>query len=283
MREQIARRNTWIAVGVSVFLLFVMVIAYVQLPLKKARATIAADTSKYEGLKTEADGLPKAQEEQRKAEDKTDYLRTQLTFFRQRYRTLNFGDINGTSAVQIANRQIAWRRWLNEYFSDYGLAVQTELVTAARQTGVVLNSKINVGAPPSAPEQVIVPANGLFRPTGAALEVSVAGPLPSIIRFFDRINDSSILLLVGRDLKLEGESPNITATVSITPYLLAAGIGAPIGTSVTAGAGAAGAGAAGGSSGGMSSGSPSASPVASGSSSSSSSSGSGSPTGSPAP
>ena len=163
MREQIARRNTWIAVGVFVFLLIVAIVVYVQFVLKPTRAAITADEGKYQSLKTEADGLPKAQEDQRKAEDKTDYLRTQLTFFRQRYRTLNFGDINGTSAVQIANRQIAWRRWLNEYFSDYGLAVQTELVTAARQTGVVLNSKINVGAPPAAPEQVIVPANGLFR------------------------------------------------------------------------------------------------------------------------
>ena len=263
MREQIARRNTWIAVGVFVFLLIVAIVVYVQFLLKPTRAAITADQSKYQSLKTEADGLPKAQEDQRKAEDKTDYLRTQLTFFRQRYRTLNFGDINGTSAVQIANRQIAWRRWLNEYFSDYGLAVQTELVTAARQTGVVLNSQINVGAPPAAPEQVIVPANGLFRPTGNPLEVSVSGPLPSIISFFDRINDSSILFMVGRDLKLEGESPNITATVSITPYLLAAGIGAPIGTSVTAGAGAAGAGVPGADAeGGPSPVSPSASPSA---------------------
>ncbi len=244
MREQLAKRNTWIAVGVFVFLLILTIVLYIQMILKPARLKIASDKANYETLLAEANKLKSAQEAQTKAEDRTDYLRTQLTYFRQRYRTLNFGDINGTEAVQIANRQIAWRRWLNEYFSDYGLAVQTELITAARQTGVVLNSDISVGAPPAAPEQVVIPANGLFRPTGGPLKVSVAGPLPSIIRFFDRINDSSVLFLVGTDLKLEGESPSITATVSITPYLLAAGIGAQIGTSVTAG-GAGGAAVAG--------------------------------------
>lgn len=248
MREQLAKRNTWIALGVSIFFLIVAVVVYVQFLLKPTRAAIDKDQQAYDALVKTAQGLPAAQEAQRKAEDKTEYLRTQLAFFRQRYRTLNFGDIGGTSPLQIANRQIAWRRWLNEYFTDYGNAVRTELLTAAQQTGVQLKSEIKVGAPPAAPELVVPPANGLFRPTGEPLKVSVAGPLPSIIRFLDRVNDSSILFLVGRDLKLEGESPNITATVSITPYLLAAGVGAPIGTSVAAaGAGAAaGTGAEGG-------------------------------------
>jgi hypothetical protein len=128
-----------------------------------------------------------------------------------------------------------------------------------------------VDAPPRAPEDLAIPANGFFRPTSnsnnGVLSVTVTGTLTNVMRFFNRVNISPILMVVGT-LKLDsasggttpggtggfggppgsapaanvatGEPNQITATFTLTPYLLAAGPG----VTLTAGGAAAATGAA---------------------------------------
>jgi hypothetical protein len=230
MQEKIIKRNIIIAISVTVFLLIVMVVAWGQLLVKPQNAAIAAAELKYQDRKKVADALPTALTEKRKAEDQRQYLEGQLAFFRSRYRSLYFGAINDTNpAIQEAAREVAWRRWMNEYHVGYGIALKRELEAAANATGVTISSAIKVSAPPRAPEEVAPTSNGLFRPTSSPMSMTIVGTLPAILQFFNRINQSSILMVVDRNLKLEGYSPEIKATFSLTPYLLAAGPGAKLG------------------------------------------------------
>jgi hypothetical protein len=248
-QEKKIRQSIWIILGVGIALTIALAVGLVQTVVKKQREQIAATQASYERSLAVAKRLPEALAAQRKAEDAKAYVATQLAFFRQRYRSLPFGALEATqlsdaekrldadkqAALLVANRNIAWRRWMNEYASGYGVALKRELEDAANSTGVTLKTQIKVGNPPRAPEEAVPPANGLFRPTGGALPITVSGSLGNIMQFYNRINQASILMLVGSDIKFSGASPNITGTFSITPFLLASGNGAPI----TAGAAAA--------------------------------------------
>lgn len=193
----------------------------------------------YDSRKQLADGLQKALAAQRKSEDELAYVQDQMQFLtgtaqrKGRFRSLYFGNINGESDANKAARLVTWHRWLNEYYSGFGLALSDELVRIAQQSGVVLKttSKIQVDAPPRNPEDVKPPAHGFMMPlsnsNGGALSVTITGDLSHILQFFDGINQSSILMVVG-NIKLDGYSPLITATFTLTPYLLATGPGATV-------------------------------------------------------
>lgn len=191
----------------------------------------------YESRKQLADGLKKALAAQRKSEDELTYAKDQMQFLtgtaqrKGRFRSLYFGDINGSSDANQAARLVTWHRWLNEYYSGFGIALKDELVRIAQQTGVVLKttSKIQVDAPPRNPEDVKPPAHGFMMPlsnsNGGAISVTITGDLDHILQFFDGINQASILMVIS-NIKLAGYSPQITATFNITPYLMASGPGA---------------------------------------------------------
>jgi hypothetical protein len=238
--EKTIRRNIYIVLGLTVVLLIAMVFAWGTMLVKPQNAAIAKAQTDYQASKTVADRLPQAIADKTKAEDRRAYLRGQIAFFQQRYRSLRFGDINSTDPVrQKSEREIAWRRWQNEYFNDYGIALRQELINVANSTGVTINTAVKVVAPPRAPEEVAVPAYGLFKPTGGALAITITGTLSNIMQFFNRVNQSSILMLVDRNVRLEGYSPEIKATFSLTPYLLAAGPGVTLGTGTPGAAAAA--------------------------------------------
>jgi hypothetical protein len=253
------RRNIIILVVVTFLVLIGMSAAWFFVLVRPQREKSAALTTEYEDLQKKANTLKKNQEDQRLAEDKLSYLEGQLFLFRGSnenaavnglYRRLYFGDIQGDSPVNQRDRQIAWRSWMNEYHSanGFGPALLAELRRAEADALVGLkigsDNKIVVDAPPQRPEDVKVPANGLLKPLSAPnngdLTLEVTGAFPNILNFLQRLNRSSILMVVG-NIKLEGYQPNLKATFTITPYLLAAGKGVPL--TATSGGGAAGAGA----------------------------------------
>ncbi len=230
MQEKIIKRNIIIAVVVTLLLVIGMVAAWGTLLVKPQAKEIAETEGKYTERKQVADDLPKELENLKKAEDQRAYVEGQLAFFQHRYRSLYFGDISNTDPnVQQAARETTWRRWMNEFYTGYGIALRDELVNAANATGVTINTAVKVVAPPRAPEEVAAFASGLYKPTGGPLNVTITGSLSNILQFFNRINQSSILLLIDRNIRLEGYSPDIKVTFSLTPYLLAAGPGAKSG------------------------------------------------------
>ncbi len=260
--ESRIRRNIYILIGVAVFLLIAMIAAWYFVLIKKQKEEYAALQGQISARRDAASKLEANLIAQKKAEDRLRYLKNQIGFFRNvRYRNMSFPDIGpptGGTPVQKAARIATWQRWLREYFSEYGLALKNTLQSYANDAGVVINTSSKINAPPKAPEEVAVPPNGIFKPAGdAALGVTITGPLENVIRFFDRINTSNILMLIGT-IKLDsaaagggagggapgggpggapggggatsvglrpGVSPRITASFSLTPYLLASGPG----------------------------------------------------------
>lgn len=239
-QEKKLRQSIWIIIGVGIFLTIALAVGLVTQVVNKQRARIAAAEVVYKDKKTQADLLPTALNAKQKAEDEQQYVTGQLAFFRQRYRSLPFAGLEAAqitapglrddqkATLAISNRNVAWRRWMNEYSNGYGIALQRELIEAANATGVILKTSVTVGDPPKAPEETVPPTNSLFRPTGGALPVTIVGSLSNIMQFFNRINQSSILMLVNNDIKISGYSPDLTTTFSVTPYLLATGEGAPV-------------------------------------------------------
>lgn len=243
MKEAILRRNIIILVAVTFLLLVAMSAVWFFLLVRPQREEIAKVEEEYSKRKAKADSLKSALEQERQAKDRLAYLKGQSFFFRGSeenpavrglYRRLYFGDINGNNPIQERNRQEVWRAWMNEYHYAYGPALQRELRSAAddlptRRAPVLLEMpEIKVDAPPQKPEDVQAPSNGFLKPLSATnngdLQVSVTGDFPSIVRFLERLNRSSFLLVVG-NIKLEGYTPALKATFTITPYLVAAGEG----------------------------------------------------------
>ena len=231
------RRNIFILVGVTFLLLLMVTVAWFMLLVRPQKEQLTKTQATYDARKSLADGLPKALAAQRKSEDELSYAQDQMQFLtgtaqRQgRFRSLYFGEINGSSDANQAARLVTWHRWLNEYYSGFGFALSAELVRIAQESGVILKttSKIQVDAPPRNPEDVKPPTHGFMLPlsnsNGGALGVSITGDLSHILQFYNGINQSSILMVIG-NIKLVGYSPQITATFTLTPYLLASGPGA---------------------------------------------------------
>lgn len=231
------RRNIFILVGATFLLLLIITVAWFMALVRPQKEELTKTQATYDARKQLADGLQKALAAQRKSEDELIYAQEQMQFLsgtaqrKGRFRSLYFGDINGDSDANKAARLVTWHRWLNEYYSGFGFALSAELVRIAQQSGVILKttSNIQVDAPPRNPEDVIPPPHGFMLPlsnsNGGALGVSLTGDLSHILKFFDEINQASILMVIG-NIKLVGYSPQITATLNLTPYLLASGPGA---------------------------------------------------------
>ena len=266
MKESRITRNTFILLGVTVLLLIGAISAWYFALIRPQKALLATATTEYNTQLGIANELSSALTEQKKAEDRLVYLQGQMGFFKQRYRNLYFGDLGvdyaTETAPQKANREIAWRNWMNTYYYGYGPALKRELERAADAAGVVINTSISVVPPPKAPEEVAPPANGLLKPVGSggaaaggppgvagagaaggAMSVTVTGSMNNILRYFDSLNTYATLVNVGNiTLNNDPSSPTrVRASFSITPYLLASGPGSQAVYSGLAGTGAAGA------------------------------------------
>lgn len=265
--ESRIRRNIYILLGVTVFLLLAMTAGWFFALVRPQKELIVKTEASYTARKGVADRLEGALSDLKKTEDRKEYLNGQLAFFRQRYRSLPFGDIGSGEAtdtlVQKKERLAAWRRWLNEYFSEYGAELIRNLDEMAYASAVQITRSVKVDAPPKAPEEVVAPANGLFKPVGGGgINITVTGPFENVIDFFNRVNRSPILMVIGT-IKLSAqaaaatpaaqngqpntaaggapaatpsatEAPLIQASFTATPYLLASGPGVPLGGGVPA-------------------------------------------------
>jgi len=228
------KRNIIILVVLTFLILVGMSAGWFFVLVRPQKEEIAKVDTEYNNLKAKAAKLSGSLEEEQKAKDKLQYLEGQLNFFRGSmtsettpglYRRLYFGEIDGTTPLNIAARQKAWRMWMNEYHYAYGPALEAEL----RRINGLTNAKfplpaIKVEDPPQKPEDVKPPANGFMKPVSAALTLNVTGEFVEILKLLEAINHSSIFMVVG-NIKLTGTSPSISATFPVTPYLLAAGPG----------------------------------------------------------
>jgi hypothetical protein len=242
-----------------------MIAAWFFALIKPLKETTAKTEKEYDDEAAVARTLQQRLDEKKKAEDRKIYLEGQLAYFRQRYRNLRFGDIgsdpgNLTDAQRSA-RIAAWRAQLNEFYAGYNNTLRATLVSIANETGVTINiAPPKVDAPPRAPEDVTIPATGFFRPTSntnnGALNTTVTGSLSNIMRFFNRINYSQVLMVIGtvklEDASTGGSTPQggsgaatpvattaggrnpIRASFNVTPYLLAAGEGVKLGAGTAA-------------------------------------------------
>ena len=223
--ESTIKKRMYILAGVTVFLLISMVVAWGFALNRPLLENIQKERSSYEERRAVADKLPDALAARKAAEERREYVKGQLAFFRQRYRSLylDTGLETDTKEVKEAKTVQTWQRWMNEYYAGYGIALKRELEGIATASQVTIRSAIKVDPPPKAPEEVTPPPSGLLKPTtGGVLSVEIIGPYPAILQFLDRINQSRILMVVG-NIKLEGSSPFIRASFPITPYLVATG------------------------------------------------------------
>ena len=246
------RRNIIILVVVTFLVLIGMSAGWFFVLVRPQREEIAKTETQYEELKQKAGTLDANLKAKQVAEDKLNYLKGQLVFFRGGetdrlaqglYRRLYFGEIEGDTPANKAARDIAWRSWMNEYHYQFGPALQFELKRAEAESQVSLTMPaIKVDDPPQTPEAVKAPNNGFLKPLSAtnngSLSLTVSGTFQNILRFLENINHSNILMVVG-NIKLEGYSPTIKASFTVTPYLVAAGPGAKL--AATSGAPAEGA------------------------------------------
>jgi hypothetical protein len=299
-KEKLEKRNIIILIVVTVVLLAALLLGWFYGLVKPVEAERAEAQRAYETRKAIADRLEKAQVDQRKAEDRLVEVTGQVQFFRRLYRSLEFGAMGADPAseddVQKAERERTWRTWMREYFSGYASAFTATLDAKAAQSGVTLERSIKVANPPQTPEDVVPPPNGFLKPAvaggnsqggglaaaappslglagapggegGAAASGGVAvratGTLPQLIDFFQRLNNSPILMVV-QNIKLDSSLgggttgrqnglgttglstgsfpglatqtqrqptsgvPKVTASFSVVPYLLARGAGAAI-------------------------------------------------------
>ena len=145
----------------------------------------------------------------------------ELDYFRTRYRSLQM-DVETDPIAGYGPRDATFIRYLREYSRDFGLAARGQLLRAADESGVKIDTSIAVDAPPQNPEDIKPPDSGFLKPETEALDVTITGTLDDILRFFQIINRSEILMVVG-NVKLEGLSPSIKASFTLTPYLLVTG------------------------------------------------------------
>lgn len=214
------RRGIFLAFGITFALIVAMIVVWKLKFYDDVTQQIATTQKSYDDAKATGATLDVELKAAAIAKENLVLAQDELSYFRRRFRSLNF-DLTPTPAEGPRNR--TWLGYMNEYFSDYGLEMRRQLVRAADETGVVLDTSLKVDAPPQVPENVIAPPSGFLKPvSGGNMTVTVAGDLDSILRFLERVNRSPILLTVGA-IKLEGASPAIKATFTVTPYLVATG------------------------------------------------------------
>ncbi len=214
------QRGIFLALGITFALIVAMIVVWklkfyddVTQQITTAQTNLTTAQGKGATLDTELKGAAIAKENLTLAQD-------ELTYFRRRFRSLNF-DLTATPGDAPRNR--TWRGYMNEYFADYGLELRRQLLQSAAETNVIINTSVKVDAPPQVPENVVAPPSGFLKPvSGGNLTVDVTGDLGSILRFLERVNRSPILMTMGA-IKLEGASPTIKATFTLTPYLVGTG------------------------------------------------------------
>lgn len=235
----------WVVLSLAI--LIGMVVAWALVLIRPKQEEMTKTQTENDAQKVIAQRLPEAMAKQAKAEDKARYMKAQLEFFRgsddpvnpqrfdpnfARFRRFYFdlGSKDTDAKIKTEKMVDTWHRLLNEYYSNYGLELKQELIDIANRSGVTINTSVKVDAPPKHPEdvQAIIPKNGFLKPAGATLTVTTTGTtLSNILLFLNQINQAKILLVVG-NIKLEGTSPNIKASFTLAPYLLAAGPDAEI-------------------------------------------------------
>lgn len=239
------RRNIIILVVATFLVLIGMSAGWFFVLVRPQREEIAKTETQYNDLKTKAGTLDSALKAKQQAEDRVNYLKGQLAFFRGGeddrldkglYRRLYFGEVDNSDAdIKKTALDVAWRSWMNEYHYEFGPALQSELKRAEAAAKVTLAMPaIKVDDPPQTPEDVTkkLPTNGFLKPLSAtnngSLTLQVTGTFPGVLRFLEALSRSSILMVVDKNLKLENYSPTIKTTFNITPYLIAAGPGAKL-------------------------------------------------------
>jgi hypothetical protein len=240
----------WLGViwGLGTLLLIGIGAAWAMMLMKPENEKLAQINTELATLKTTAQGLAAARQALAEAEAREVNVNKQLAFFRNRYRSLDYrnwkpGDATPTN---LAYQEAIWREQMREFSYNYGPRLMGELSGAAQSTGVRLsggdNLKIAVQDPPKGPEDLSIPPNGFYKPTGdAALPLEIVGNLDQIQAFFRKIHQGQILMTVGSSLKLSGSSPRITATFTVQPYLVAKGDNVVLSAVAAPAAGAAGA------------------------------------------
>jgi hypothetical protein len=222
----------WLGVilGVGTFLLIGMGVAWAMLLMKPQNEELASKETELSQLKSTAQGLAAAKQALADAQVMETQLNEQLAFFRTRYRAFDYGnwDPNSADKRNKALQEKIWRAQMKEFSYVYGPRLIGELIGAASASGVQLTGwdklKIAVQDPPKGPEDLTIPPNGLFKPTGEEpLPLTIVGNLDQILTFFKKIHQGQILMKVGSSLKLTGSSPRITATFTVQPYLVAKG------------------------------------------------------------
>ncbi len=261
MRENILRRNITIIAIVSVVLAGLILLIMKLKFFDTVNAQIAVANSAYGTAANTAAGLGPALQTQKIAENNRDLAGEQVQAFRARFRSLTF-DLEPTSGKGARNA--TWRRYLNEYYTDYGVEMRRELIQAADESGVILATSVKVNAPPQNPEDVVSPPGGFLKPlSDGSISVTVEGSFANLLRFFNRINQLEILMTTGNittpGVRLEATDVGERATFVLTPYLVASGPSAllPAGAAPATGAATAPGGA-------ISSGVPSPQPTGSG-------------------
>jgi len=227
LQESTIKRNIIILLVVTFLLLVIMAVAWGFALNRPLLENIAKEHERYDTRSAVAAKLPQALIDQTKAEQQKVYVANQLAFFQQRYRHLDFdyGSATDPKEVQDSKKLQTWQRYMNEYFSSYGLSLKNELLNAADASGVSINTAIKISPPPKVPEELPPTPPGFLTPIDSAgnnLAVTIVGTYPSIIDFFNRINTSSILMAIS-PVKLEGASPGIKVTFTVTPFLVQTG------------------------------------------------------------
>ena len=215
-------RFAWIGTLVGAFVLIVaMVLVWKFKFYDTVVSELATTNTSFDTEKATADKLAPTLKAALLAQQRLGLAQGELEYFRTRYRSLPF-DLSESAVSGQGPRNATFVRYLNEYASGFGLAARSQLIRAADESGVQIKTDIKVEAPPQNPEDVVAPPSGLLKPQTAPLTVSVSGTFGSILNFFQIINRSEILMVIG-NVKMEGVSPSIVATFTITPYLLVSG------------------------------------------------------------
>ncbi|HEX8465215.1 MAG TPA: hypothetical protein VF627_11410 [Abditibacterium sp.] len=215
---EITLRRRIIATFAVTFVLIVATIVIWKLKFYDAvNAQLVATDTAYTAAKAEADKLPAAVQDEAQAKENLALAQAEMESFRSRFRALSF------DLTDAGRTDRTWRGYMTEYSSGYGIAVRNELLQAAQDAGVTINTSLKVDAPPQVPEAIVAPTSGFLKPvSGGNLSIEAVGAFPDLLNFFERVNRSPILMTVGA-VRLEGASPQITATFTVTPYLLATG------------------------------------------------------------
>jgi hypothetical protein len=238
-KEKKLKIQIGVTIGLTVLLLFGMVAGWAMALVRPQDEKLAAAQAEITKLKGTAGTLQKAKQDLAAAVIQEVHLNSQISFFRERYRSFDFDDwdpsITQPGATEEEKRKFranearkvaVWRDYMRDMSYNYAPQLQGEILGAAIASGVQINKldSIRTGAPPRGPEELTIPANGFLKPTGdAPLAMEISGSLDQILDFFRKIHQGEILKTVGKSLKLEGSSPNVRASFTIQPYLVAKG------------------------------------------------------------